>query len=177
MQTLDEKVLVQHIARHDHTYASTTTTVDKGVPTTNATPTVVIPATDPLKAGVINKTTHSGAVVAPPFVTQASTKGGAAATTVTAVAPAAAASVIAIGHTPAGVHAYPFNSVPTKMGPADDDANSAISTDSRRNQMDIDLGEETETAPEGEGDENAVTRCVCDLLHDDGYMIACDRCL
>ncbi|XP_063614190.1 uncharacterized protein LOC134787362 isoform X1 [Penaeus indicus] len=41
-------------------------------------------------------------------------------------------------------------------------------------------GEETETAPEGEGDEqpvdDSITRCVCDFAHDDGYMIQCDRC-
>ncbi|CAL4133750.1 unnamed protein product [Meganyctiphanes norvegica] len=39
-------------------------------------------------------------------------------------------------------------------------------------------GEETETAPEGEGDEqdDSITRCVCDFTHDDGYMIQCDRC-
>ncbi|XP_045620704.2 uncharacterized protein upSET isoform X1 [Procambarus clarkii] len=41
-------------------------------------------------------------------------------------------------------------------------------------------GEETETAPEGEGDEqpidDSITRCVCDFSHDDGYMIQCDRC-
>ncbi|KAK8720975.1 hypothetical protein OTU49_013002 [Cherax quadricarinatus] len=41
-------------------------------------------------------------------------------------------------------------------------------------------GEETETAPEGEGDDqpidDSITRCVCDFSHDDGYMIQCDRC-
>lgn len=38
-------------------------------------------------------------------------------------------------------------------------------------------GEETESAPEGgENDDDAVTRCICDLTHDDGYMICCDRC-
>ncbi|XP_076041232.1 SET domain-containing protein upSET isoform X2 [Oratosquilla oratoria] len=41
-------------------------------------------------------------------------------------------------------------------------------------------GEETETAPEGEGDDqpldDSITRCVCDFTHDDGYMIQCDHC-
>lgn len=41
-------------------------------------------------------------------------------------------------------------------------------------------GEETETAPEGEGDEqpvdDSITRCICEFSHDDGYMIQCDRC-
>ena len=56
-----------------------------------------------------------------------------------------------------------------------------------------DGGEETETAPEAE-DENqvrlqiqnqmlihffqddSITRCICEFLHDDGYMICCDKC-
>lgn len=46
---------------------------------------------------------------------------------------------------------------------------------------DLCLGEETESAPEGgdnddDDDDDAVTRCICDLTHDDGYMICCDRC-
>lgn len=36
--------------------------------------------------------------------------------------------------------------------------------------------EETDTAPEGEGEDDSVTRCICDLTHDDGYMICCDKC-
>lgn len=64
-----------------------------------------------------------------------------------------------------------------QTGPQDDDANSVISTGSRNfNAMDNDLGEETETAPEGEGEDDSVTRCICDLTHDDGYMICCDKC-
>ena len=41
-----------------------------------------------------------------------------------------------------------------------------------------DGGEETETAPEAddEGQDDSVTRCICDYLHDDGYMIQCDKC-
>ena len=41
-----------------------------------------------------------------------------------------------------------------------------------------DGGEETETAPEAEdeGQEDSVTRCICDFTHDDGYMICCDKC-
>merc|ERR1711881_423541 len=38
-------------------------------------------------------------------------------------------------------------------------------------------GEETETAPEAEGEDDSITRCICDFLHDDGYMICCDKCL
>ena len=30
-------------------------------------------------------------------------------------------------------------------------------------------GEETETAPEGEPEDDSITRCICDFLHDDGY--------
>lgn len=36
--------------------------------------------------------------------------------------------------------------------------------------------EETDTAPEGEGFDDSITRCICDLTHDDGYMICCDKC-
>ncbi|XP_060528091.1 uncharacterized protein LOC132703064 [Cylas formicarius] len=46
-------------------------------------------------------------------------------------------------------------------------------------------GEETDTAPEAEEVKNEdpsdhygdyVTRCICGFLHDDGYMVECDRC-
>ena len=36
-----------------------------------------------------------------------------------------------------------------------------------------DSGDETED----EVQDNSVTRCICDFLHDDGYMICCDQCL
>ncbi|XP_044727517.1 inactive histone-lysine N-methyltransferase 2E isoform X2 [Chrysoperla carnea] len=56
----------------------------------------------------------------------------------------------------------------------DDDAGSTISSDAGR-EVEPE-GEETETAPEGEGDEDSVTRCICEFEHDDGYMICCDKC-
>lgn len=57
-----------------------------------------------------------------------------------------------------------------------DDAASAISSEAGR-EVEPE-GEETETAPEGEGDEeDSITRCICEFEHDDGYMICCDRCL
>uniref|UniRef100_A0A0C9RDS7 Mll5 protein n=1 Tax=Fopius arisanus TaxID=64838 RepID=A0A0C9RDS7_9HYME len=57
-----------------------------------------------------------------------------------------------------------------------DDAASAISSEPGR-EVEPE-GEETETAPEGEGDEeDSITRCICEFEHDDGYMICCDRCL
>lgn len=59
----------------------------------------------------------------------------------------------------------------------DDDTHSVISTGSRKDNLEDDLGEETETAPECEGEEESITRCVCELTHDDGYMICCDKCL
>ncbi|KAH8373407.1 hypothetical protein KR009_005957 [Drosophila setifemur] len=61
---------------------------------------------------------------------------------------------------------------------ADDDAHSAISSSSRLGltSADIDPGEETETAPEAEAEDDSVTRCICELTHDDGYMICCDKC-
>ncbi|XP_017787501.1 PREDICTED: LOW QUALITY PROTEIN: histone-lysine N-methyltransferase 2E [Habropoda laboriosa] len=72
-------------------------------------------------------------------------------------------------------HAYIYGKVVSGTN-VEDDAASAISSETGR---DVELeGEETETAPEGEGDdEDSVTRCICDFEHDDGYMICCDRCL
>lgn len=55
----------------------------------------------------------------------------------------------------------------------DDGANSTSCTESHGSN---DPGEETETALEGEGDEDSETRCICELTHDDGYMICCDSC-
>ncbi|KAF5298183.1 hypothetical protein FQA39_LY02607 [Lamprigera yunnana] len=65
----------------------------------------------------------------------------------------------------------------------DDDAASDISCGSER-KIETE-GEETDTAPEAEAVNNAdhydhygdyVTRCICGFLHDDGYMIECDKC-
>lgn len=58
----------------------------------------------------------------------------------------------------------------------DEDAYSATSNSSRLVLGDIDPGEETETAPEAELEDDSITRCICDLIHDDGYMICCDKC-
>lgn len=58
----------------------------------------------------------------------------------------------------------------------DDDTHSVISNGSRTGNVENDLGEETDTAAEGEGEDDSVTRCICDLTHDDGYMICCDKC-
>ncbi|XP_052873469.1 uncharacterized protein LOC128278780 [Anopheles cruzii] len=63
----------------------------------------------------------------------------------------------------------------TRPGAPDDDAQSVVSNGSRTG-LDNDLGEETDTAPECEGEDDSVTRCICDLTHDDGYMICCDKC-
>ncbi|XP_053679214.1 serine-rich adhesin for platelets [Anopheles nili] len=62
-----------------------------------------------------------------------------------------------------------------RMHDDNDDVQSVISNGSRTGQ-DNDLGEETDTAPECEGEDDSVTRCICDLTHDDGYMICCDKC-
>merc|ERR1712098_610513 len=47
-----------------------------------------------------------------------------------------------------------------------------------RDRESNDGGEETETAPEAEDEaqDDSVTRCICEFLHDDGYMICCDKC-
>ena len=43
--------------------------------------------------------------------------------------------------------------------------------------MEPDGGEETETAPEADDDnQDEPTRCICGFLHDDGFMIQCDKC-
>ncbi|XP_059216909.1 serine-rich adhesin for platelets isoform X2 [Stomoxys calcitrans] len=72
---------------------------------------------------------------------------------------------------------YPMYSSQLSRLQQDDDAYSAISNNSSRPALgDIDPGEETETAPEAEAEDDSVTRCICDLTHDDGYMICCDKC-
>ncbi|KAH1009288.1 hypothetical protein HUJ04_001663 [Dendroctonus ponderosae] len=64
--------------------------------------------------------------------------------------------------------------------PRDDDAASDVSDNSDR-KHDTE-GEETDTAPEVEDVRNEdhygdyVTRCICGFLHDDGYMVECDKC-
>lgn len=57
----------------------------------------------------------------------------------------------------------------------DDDTHSVISN-GRQSDNQMDQGEETDTAPEGDNEDDSVTRCICDLTHDDGYMICCDKC-
>lgn len=59
------------------------------------------------------------------------------------------------------------------MAPLMEDDTSRMSASSNEDRG----GEETETAPEAEGEDDSVTRCICDFLHDDGYMICCDKCL
>merc|ERR1719481_1190681 len=64
--------------------------------------------------------------------------------------------------------------------PRDRSRGDSESTESKvRDSLPLeDGGEETETAPEAddEGQDDSVTRCICDYLHDDGYMICCDKC-
>lgn len=70
----------------------------------------------------------------------------------------------------------PTMSCPDAVADADDDSRL-----SDRSSSAGPSGEETETAPEGEGDDppvdDSITRCICDFTHDDGYMIQCDHCL
>ena len=63
------------------------------------------------------------------------------------------------------------------VGPLTPGDNESFRDRSASDNME-DGGEETETAPEAddEGQDDSVTRCVCDFLHDDGYMIQCDKC-
>ncbi|KDR16326.1 Histone-lysine N-methyltransferase MLL5 [Zootermopsis nevadensis] len=91
-----------------------------------------------------------------------------------------AASAVTLGPNslPSGGSVYQYGSglLTLRDGASnDDDANSVISSNTGR-EVEPE-GEETETAPEGEGDdEDSVTRCICDFEHDDGYMICCDKC-
>ncbi len=65
------------------------------------------------------------------------------------------------------------------MAPLVEDDNSRLSNNSSSTDAEEAErgGEETETAPEGEPEDDSITRCICDFLHDDGYMICCDKCL
>ncbi|XP_046387136.1 inactive histone-lysine N-methyltransferase 2E isoform X2 [Ischnura elegans] len=59
----------------------------------------------------------------------------------------------------------------------DEDSRGSGLSSPRRVDGEQEEGEETETAPEGEEDEDdSVTRCICNFEHDDGYMICCDKC-
>lgn len=59
----------------------------------------------------------------------------------------------------------------------DDDAHSVISINGLAAGRDVEFMDyETDTAAEGEGEDDSITRCICDLTHDDGYMICCDKC-
>ena len=78
--------------------------------------------------------------------------------------------------------------------PGESSCGAASDDDSRLSERSSSAGpsgEETETAPEGEGDkthapvggvgvgvggDDSITRCICEFSHDDGYMIQCDRC-
>ncbi|XP_060841669.1 histone-lysine N-methyltransferase set-26 isoform X1 [Rhopalosiphum padi] len=64
-----------------------------------------------------------------------------------------------------------------------------VQVESELSASDHDLdgqGEETDTAPEAvaeckdnniKSEEPAITRCICEMEHDDGFMISCDKCL
>ena len=54
---------------------------------------------------------------------------------------------------------------------SDDEKNTSVGRESTEEG-----GEETETAPEEQEEDDSITRCICDYLHDDGYMICCDKC-
>lgn len=74
-----------------------------------------------------------------------------------------------------------YPQLPLQQQQQDDDAASDISDLSER-KHDTE-GEETDTAPEAEAVSNNEeafgdyeTRCICGYIHDDGYMVECDRC-
>ncbi|KAK2722471.1 uncharacterized protein LOC136034866 [Artemia franciscana] len=59
--------------------------------------------------------------------------------------------------------------ISSKMSDDDDNSSRTCSAPERDD-------DDTETAPEAENYSDAITRCVCNFDHDDGYMICCDRC-
>uniref|UniRef100_A0A1A9WSN6 SET domain-containing protein n=1 Tax=Glossina brevipalpis TaxID=37001 RepID=A0A1A9WSN6_9MUSC len=161
VQTNDVRLQILHAVLQDHTYA-------------NPMP-IPLPTTFSVQnSGAQNTTTNQG------LLSNSAASGGAA----------AAASIVqqwslggigAVAATAAGgmVGQQPSYSLYGQQIPRlqqDDDAHSAISNGSRVALGDIDPGEETETAPEAEAEDDSVTRCICDLTHDDGYMICCDKC-
>ena len=79
---------------------------------------------------------------------------------------------------PPGANLHANALTPLSVRKSQDSKREGISSDDEKSSSPGPSGEETETAPEGEGDEqeDSITRCVCDLTHDDGYMIQCDRC-
>ncbi|CAG9857408.1 unnamed protein product [Phyllotreta striolata] len=87
-----------------------------------------------------------------------------------------------VAASPAVVNHPPLGSGVNNNLLRDDDNASDISDGSER-KHDTE-GEETDTAPEAEAVNNDnfdgygdyITRCICGFLHDDGYMVECDRC-
>ncbi|CAG9760849.1 unnamed protein product [Ceutorhynchus assimilis] len=80
---------------------------------------------------------------------------------------------------------HPTISFPEDVSQSNDDDNfSDVSdmSDGKRDTEDGEEGEETDTAPESEDVKNDehygdyVTRCICRFVHDDGYMVECDKC-
>ncbi|CAG9822140.1 unnamed protein product [Phaedon cochleariae] len=102
------------------------------------------------------------------------------------VSMSSAAHLSSTSHHPAGLPPAQGNGRPSmalRRACADDDAASDISDGSEGRRHDTE-GEETDTAPEAEAVSNEnfegygdyVTRCICTFVHDDGYMVECDRC-
>jgi len=84
-------------------------------------------------------------------------------------------------HTTSPLHRLKQTIEDAGVGPMTPLGESVRDSDAKdRSASDImeDGGEETETAPEADDDnqDDSVTRCICDYLHDDGYMIQCDKC-
>ena len=48
-----------------------------------------------------------------------------------------------------------------------------VSAASARSSVDDDDPDEDD---DDDGEDDSITRCICDYLHDDGYMICCDKC-
>ncbi|XP_011200269.2 serine-rich adhesin for platelets [Bactrocera dorsalis] len=184
VNTQDLRLRILHAVQQDHTYANAMPThlsaaeSAKGVGGAQAASSAVHMG----KAGVTSNSTMLAGAASQSQLQSALAAGGSQQWSLGGIgATVAAAGQTGLGNmlpTPpsSGQSTYTLHGQQIPRMQQDDDAHSAISNGSRVATGDIDPGEETETAPEAEAEDDSVTRCICDLTHDDGYMICCDKC-
>lgn len=171
--TMDERLRTLHAVLQDHSYSylqpPKRTEIDPPPP--------VVAAQQPtpsqlLQSNVDSVPTNSNVVVGVPL---SITPIGSSAISPSSSISVATTTNASLTKTPTG-YTYMYN--PSASGTEkDDDASSVISTGSRTgNNVEPDMGEDTDTAAEGEPEDDSVTRCICEFTHDDGYMICCDKC-
>lgn len=173
--TMDERFRTLHVVLQDHSYSylqlPERIEIEPPPPTVVAPQQLIAPQQS-VQSNVPPVPTNSTAGVCVPL--SVTTIGS------SAISPSSSVSVVTTTNAlltkiPAG-YTYMYN--PSAVGvEKDDDASSVISTGSRTaRNIEPDPGEETDTAAEGEPEDDSVTRCICEFTHDDGYMICCDKC-